>query len=279
MTQIASEAEARVALGLSSSITDDERAAITLFLPAAEKAVIDEIGYDPTQREDTEYYPRNAPTGGLGVPESIWDVSSDGRTAQQYYQAGGGILYPNLQLQRLPVRAIADIWVDYDAKHGQATGAFPSSTKWVQGSDYWAEYDQDHLGLSGCVFARSRWPLEPGTVKVQYTAGYSPDELAGRADTTGIDADGFYNRVGVNASALKRAVLIALTAQMHKWATHRKSTTTGWIPGVKQSENLGDYSYSLGGSSGELTAGLVVELPKPAVELCEPFKHWGLMRL
>jgi len=279
MPQIASEAEARVALGLTSAITDDERAAINLFLPAAEKAVVDFIGYDPVQREHTRYFPRTDPSGGIGFPDSGWDVHSSGRSAIRYYPTRASGMFPTLQLDVLPVRAVSDLRVDYDARHGQQTNAFAATTKRTPGQDYWTEDEAPNYCPSGCVFSRSTWPIEPGTVRVTFTAGYSPDEMNGRVETTGVDSDGYYNRVGVSANPLKRAVLLTLTTQMQKWAALRKSETTGFVPGPKQSERLGDYQYSLGGDGGKAIAGLVVELPAPAAELAEPFRHFGLYRL
>lgn len=278
MTTIASEAEARVALGLMSTITDEERAILNLLLPAAEDAVIGHLGYDPVQRVATEYYPRQDPGGGYITGGSLWDVDAGHRVAQMYQAGGTATLYPTLQLERLPLRSITDLWIDYDGKHGQASGAFPESSKKVQGQDYWGEFDQANYGPTGCIFSASAWPREPGTVKVTYRAGYSPDELAGRASSTSTESDGTINTARVNASAIKRACLMTLTTAMQKWAAQKKQET-GWVPGGLSSEKLGDYSYSVGGASAATIAGMVVEIPAPAAELLEPFRHWGQMRL
>ena len=115
-------------------------------------------------------------------------------------------------------------------------------------------------------------------MQVTYRAGYSPDELAGRASATATAADGTITTARVNASPIKRAVLITLTAAMQKWAALKKGAT-GWKPGGLSSEKLGDYSYTVGGNSAATIAGLAVELPGAAVDLCEPYVHYGQLRL
>lgn len=274
---IASEAEARVVLGLISTITDAERAMLNLLLPAAEGRVIEHLGYDPEQREATEYYPRQEPSGGSMTGNVGWDVDASHRRAEMYVQGGGG-LYPTLQLQRLPIRSVTNLWIDYSAKHGSAPGAFASASLKVQGQDYWVEFDQPGYGPTGCLMSSGAWPREPGTVKVAYRAGYSPAEFNGRATAAGTDSEGNLSTAGVNASPIKRAVLMTLTAGMQKWAALAKSST-GWKPGGLSSERLGDYSYTVGGNAAETIASLTVELPGTAIDLLEPFRHYGVMRL
>jgi hypothetical protein len=275
---IATETEARVMLGLMSTITDEERAVLNLLLPAAEAKIADHIHYDPCQRVATEIYPRQDPAGGYITGTATWDVDAQHRRAQMIYSGGSSPLYPTLQLARLPLRSITDVWVDYNAKHGSATGAFAAATKWVQGTQYWGEWDETGYGPTGCVFANTLWPRHPGTIKVTYRAGYSPEELMGRATTTHTDTDGTITTAGVNASALKRACLLTLASAVQKWAALKKGKV-GWVPGGIQSENLGDYSYTVGGNAAATIAALVVELPGAAADLCEPFVHYGVMRL
>lgn len=271
------EAELRVMLGLTSSITDDERAVLNLILPAAEARVADHLGYQPEQFLATEYYPRSDAAGGYASGAYGWDVTAAHRRAEMYPAGGSGTMYPTLQLERLPVRQVVEVRVDYSARFGTAAGAFASDSTWVAGSDYWAEWEEPGLCRTGCLFASGAWPSEPGTVRVQYRAGYSPDELSGRATASGTAADGTITTARVNASAIKRAALITAVKAIQSWDALRKKTRTGFTPGVIQSENLGDYSYSLAASSA--LAGLVTALPAEAAELLEPFVHWGQMRL
>ena len=278
MSTIASEAEARAELGLMSSITDEERAVLNLFLPQAEAAVINHIGYDPVQRSATEFYPRADPSGGIGVVGSAWDVDSNHRRAELYGVRGRAPIFPSLQLERIPIRAVTDLRIDYDGRFGQQSGSFGNATVKIPGTDYWVEFDQDSYSPTGCLFANFQWPMEPGTVRVTYRAGYSPQELAGRATSSGSDSEGRITTARVNASGIKRAVLLTVTTAMQKWAALKKSTT-GWKPGGLSSEKLGDYSYTVGGSSAQTIAGLKVELSGTALEILEPFVHYGRMRL
>lgn len=277
MTTIASEAEARASLGLMSTITDEERAMLNLFLPEAEGAVIGHLGYDPVQRSAVEYYPRADPSGGIGVVGSAWDVDSNHRRAELYGVRGRAPIFPTLQLERLPVRDVTDLRIDYDGRFGQQTGSFGNASQKTKGTDFWMETDQPNYCPTGCLFANSQWPMEPGTVRVTYLAGYSPDELQGRATTTKTE-DGIITTARVNASPIKRAVLLTVSTAMQKWASLKKSKT-GWKPGGLSSEKLGDYSYTVGGTSAQTIAGLKVELPGTAIEILEPFVHWGRMRL
>lgn len=279
MSTIASEAEARAVLGLLSSITDDERAMLNLILPQAEGAVIDHIGYDPIQRLGTEYYPRADPSGGIGIVGAAWDVSSNHRRAELYGIRGRAPMFPTLQLERLPVREVTDLRIDYDGRFGQQTDSFDNSSRKELGGDFWLEQDRPNYCPTGCLFANFQWPMEPGTVRVIYRAGYSPDELAGRATSDATASDGTITTARVNASPIKRAVLLTVTTAMQKWAALKKSSRTGWKPGGLSSEKIGDYSYTVGGSSAQTIGGLKVELPGTAIEILEPFVHWGQMRL
>lgn len=278
MSTIASEAEARTSLGLMTSITDEERAMLNLLLPEAEGAVISHLGYDPVQRSETEYYPRADPSGGIGIVGAAWDVDAAHRQAELYGIRGRAPMFPSLQLERIPVRQVTDLRIDYAARFGQASGSFATASKKTAGTDFWLETDKANFCPTGCLFANFQWPMEPGTVRVTYRAGYSPDELAGRATTSSVAGDGTITTARVNASPIKRAVLLTLSTAMQKWAALKKSKT-GWKPGGLSSEKLGDYSYTVGGTSAETIAGLKVELPGTAIEILEPFRHYGLMRL
>lgn len=271
---IASEAEARAALGLLSTITDEERAALNLFLPQAEAVVKSHLQYDPEQRVATEFYPRADPSGGYIRTGVAWDVDSSHRAARAYAVGGGGQLHPTLQLARLPVRSVTGLWIDYDGKFGQAPGAFGSGTEEEAGVGFWIEVEQENVGLSGCLFGASQWPREPGSVKVAYRAGYSPIELLGRATADETDADGNITSAGVDGSPIKRAVLMTVSGAMQKWDALKKSKT-GFQPN-KQSEKLGDYSYTLGANA---IATLAVDLPAAAAEVLEPYVNYGVLRL
>jgi hypothetical protein len=278
------EAELRAILGLASSITDNERAVLTLVVPAAIQAVEDYIGYNPLQAEVTEILPRVDPRGGPSETSETLEWKPDpGRTRAVLQSAGRE--RSTLQLGTIPVRSVSAVYVDTAARHGQASGAFAAETLQAAGSDYWVDWDQPYSaadrtrGLcgSGCLYSMASWPTEPGTVLVTYRAGYSYTELAGRAYASAVDATtGEITMARINASGIKRAAAIAAVKAMHTWMSLQKSSTMGWRPGALASESAGDYSYSLAGGG---LADLKVVLPDEAKEALEPFVHYGRMRL
>lgn len=271
---IVSQAELRVMLGVASSITDEERAVLTLVHQQAENLICRELGYDPEQRQATEYYPRREPAGGPS--ETVWDSNGQNAYMQSIRMAGG----KRLQLERLPVRKIVEVIEDQDGRFGQQTGAFDTNgTTLIEGTDYWLEVEEDNFSASGLLIRTGTWPQEQGTVRVKYVAGYSKLELAGfskrlNASTTS-DTNGQYTNVGRDASGIARAVILTVNKAMMTWAQNRKKTTAGWTAGQLNSEKLGDYSYTTGGGSVN-TAGLVTALPAEAREELAPFVHYGI---
>lgn len=279
---IATEAEIRVMLGLASSITDEERAALALFHPEAEGKVVEFLGYDPEQSVREEIYPRHLHSGGTGRMSGVWDVNSAHTHAR--FETTITSAAETLQLQGLPVREVVEVRVDSDARHGDGTDAFGSGTEWVSGEDYWVEWDQTQaagigVSRSGMLFASGSWPLRPGSVRVRYRAGFSAEELRGRPSASNVAADGTVTTAGLNASPIKRAVILTVTKAMMTWSQLKKKASSGFTAGPLQSEKLGDYSYTLGGASGENLSGLVVALPAEAEDALEEFRHYGLMRL
>lgn len=272
---IANEAEIRVMLGLAETISEEERAAIALFHPEAEAKVIEHLQYDPEQQVRTEYYPRH----GASRSEvwGQWDVNESHTHAR--LEAIAGHASQELQLQRLPIREIVAVNVDHNARHGSGSSAWGSGSAWVEGEDFWADWDEDKLSRSGILKANGIWPATAGTVRVQYRAGYSPAELAGRATASATAADGTITTQGINASGIKRAVILTVAKAMNTWGQMKKHGRAGFTGGVLQSEKMQDYSYALGGGSGVNLSGLVVELPSEAIDALEYYVNWGAMSL
>jgi hypothetical protein len=262
---ILTAAEARIALGLHSSITDQDRSLIEMLLPLAQGIVVNDprggLHYSPEQEDYVKFYPRaeNAVGGFGGV---VWDTNQAGTKA--YATSLGRNLY--LQLADLPVRSISEIRVDYEGGFGQIADTFGDSTIQVAGDDYYQELSGPGLNMTGHVISRVGWPVEPGTVKVSYTAGYSALELAGRAGN------------GVDASPIKHATLLTLIKAFRTIKANQKQALAGFTAGPITSEHLGDYSYSAGSSAAMLT-GLEVSMPPEAALLLQPFRHYGIMML
>jgi len=279
---IINEAELRVMLGLQSSITDNERALITLVLPAACGQVKEFIGYDPVQAEHTDVLPRGDIAGGVHVPTDggMWRVNV-GRSRAMWEETAKA--RNTLQVTTLPIREVSAVYVDTQAKHGQASGAFAASTAWTAGSDYWVDWEELYSGSTtrgvartGCLYSYGSWPTETGTVKVVYRGGYSPTELLGRATSNSVESS-VITMNGVDASPIKRATLLQAVKMFHTESSYQKRAT-GFIPGALKSENAGDYSYTKDGDATAFT-GMTTGLSDEAKALLEPFVHWGRLRL
>ena len=273
------ESEVRAALGLMPAITDTQQARLMLAVMSGHAAIRKYLHYDPEQRAgNAEYYPR---ADSLINVDHIgeWDVNTN-HTRATFTNTRG--IFKNLQLARLPIRSVSEVRVDYSAYFGQQNGDFGSGTEWEQGVDYAVEWDEEGVCRSGCLVAISTgWPVNPGTVKVTYRAGYSPLEFAGQATANETDVNGNVTKIGVDASPIKAATLMTCMAQYHQLHNWSQNQLTGLLtPGPKSSESLGSYSYSLAnGAAAAMITGMQLEVPPAASMLLEPFMHYGLMAL
>jgi hypothetical protein len=82
------------------------------------------------------------------------------------------------------------------------------------------------------------WPKYPGSIKISYYAGFTASELAG--ESTMIDA-----------SPIWEAMLNETARRVKRTLMNQKRTGMGFIGGTITSERLGDYSYTLGATTGE----------------------------
>lgn len=280
------DAELMLFLGIESDATDRQRAIIATIVPEACSRIKEFLHYDPEQRVWTELYPRADQLGGWGVLDSSqWDVNpSHTRAVETTTRYAGN----SLQLQHLPVRSVTAVHVDESGNWGQATASLASDTAWTIGEDYWIEFTQPYpradgvtvyskgLCKTGCLMAYGNWPTTAGSVRVQYRAGYSPIELLGRAEADATAADGTITQVGVDASAIKRAVRMTAVKAFHTWEAMRKKSRLGFVPGHLKSESAGEYSYSVDGSG---VTDMTVSLPDEAKQDLQPFVHYGIGRL
>ena len=224
-------------LGLSSSPTDEERAVVQQAVTKAEGAVRKFLGYDPSSQSRTEYYPQQDfdPLNSSG----IWEVSD----TEAYLRRLSSASVDELQLRHIPVRAYPDIdlRIEYDGRFGTKVGSFAAATAKVEGTDYWPQYDSvDSSNYKVCndgiIRSMGRWPTEPGSIRVVYTAGYTTAELEGQ-DLL-IDASPIMD--AVIEEALRRVKKV-----MSLW---KKNSRTGHLAGTITNESLGEYSYSISGS-------------------------------
>ncbi len=279
---IVGEAQLRVMLGLTGTITDAERAVMLQVHPQAEAAVKAVLGYDPQQRSRTELYPR----ADVGHTLDVGGVlDSDGTRA--VFMRTGVPEQRSLQLEHLPIRGTpTSVFVDESARFGQVAGAFAAASEWTSGDDYWVEFDGGGDGSdsysvsrSGCLLAFGAWPVSAGTVKIIYRAGYSDIELQGQATANQTNGDGDITTAYLDASPIARAVANTVLQAFQIWDHNRKKSGAGFA-GPFTSEKMESYSYQLG-AAGLAAASMVTSVPTQNIEeLTEGgFVHYGLMRM
>ena len=260
MGSIIDVSEALLVLGLSSSVTDEERAIVNASIGKAEGAIKRHLRYDPTLQTHTEFYPRQ-PLHSAGS-DAVWE--SEGELAVLRRSAEEAIT--ELQLQHIPVRSITELFVDYEARSGTRSGAFPASSAKVEGTDYWPNFDAvdsdgNSLCVDGIIRSEGSWPTTPGTVKVVYVAGYTAEELHGQDSV-------------IDASPIVDAVIDEVVRRAKKAFVMMKSSS-GWSAGPKISERLGDYAYTIDASSLNRLVGSTSDITPETREKLSGFVNWG----
>ena len=264
MGKIIDDAYVLLELGISTSPTDEERAIVQQAVVKAEGAVKRYLRYDPAIKQHIEYYPQADFQSRTGT--SVWEIAGENAVLRRKETAASN----NLQLLNIPIRASAaiEVRIDYDGRFGTKQDGFGVSTVKAQGVDFWPQYDsKDSAGLGVCrdgiIRSLGRWPTEPGSVKVTYTAGYTSEEIEGQDDV-------------IDASAIMEVIVDEALRRAKKVLTvWKKNAMTGHNAGAITSENLGDYSYSL--SSGLLDKLLGGgSLTGESEEKLSSFVHWGL---
>lgn len=258
---ITRKAEILVALGKAGSITAAEEGLLDMIHPLAEAAVLDYMQHDIKIVQHVEYLP----IGTADSRESTLD-DIDFRAGSAVFTFGGrGV--DGLQLKHTPVWLTGlEVKEDVGANAAQTASSFGSETVLTLGSDYFLDVDDpaetDLTGASVAVTALSRtgilhrigaWPTEPRSVKVTYYGGLGVNQLAR------------------GAGAAVKLAIVRTVCQMY-WAMKSNQTSGG--SGPKQSETIGKYSYSRGGTSvASLSAGLVI--PADAKMLLQPHRNYG----
>jgi len=287
---IITEAELRLMLAMKGDVGAEERMILQQMHGEAESLVKEYIFYDPEQQTHVEYYPANDPSGGLSTEY------------EQPLQYSESLMAPtrksqfDLQLRHVPVRKILSIRQHPLGRFGTTDhlldqfddlgNPVANVNELTLGTDYWVEYQKLNLCRSGAVFSAGSWSEEPGSIRVEYVAGYSPSELSGRADTdaAGVDeAVGLYTCPGLSAAAIKRAVVLTVAKGMHTQQNFRRTNDGNNVGfsggGTFQSERLQDYAYtrpSNDTATNQLT-GLILALPSEAMQALSTFRHYGVM--
>jgi len=152
------------------------------------------------------------------------------------YHAGTG--RQRLYLMNRPVTDITSLHLDMTGYSGQVAGAFAAETALTRGEDYILDgITADERNMGCLIYLRGNWPEGIGNIKVIYDHGYDvvPDDI----------------KLGC----------LMIAAQV------RADRMQG---GPLESEDLGDYSYTLlrSGSSGRRGSDL-----RQAMNLLRPFKE------
>lgn len=255
----------QVELGIYGTATATELLIVTSSIAKAESAVRAHLGYDPVQAARTEYYPQATPT--YAGRDALWEVEGDQAVLRRREEASTN----DLQLVHIPVRAIVvpRVWLDYDGRFGTNSGAFGADDEKVLGNDFWPTYEKvDEAGYGVCsdgiLKSFGRWPSEPGSVKVTYTAGYSAAEFAGEKPL--VDASPIYQVV--LEEALRRA--------KKSFVLWKKNAKLGHVSGALQSETLDKYRYELAESVVNAVMG-ATDLMADSRQRLAPFVNYGLL--
>lgn len=268
---IVTQGEVRVALGLTGSFLDADRALLQLAISKTDAKVRNVLRYDPERKIHTNrLYPVTdaRPTENRGT----WDVA--GNRAVFRRPGGGG----ELQLTHLPIRQITALSEDHSAHAGKASGAF--GTALTEGTDFYTDWDvanlgtdgveaNDGLSYSGLVYRiGSHWPLRARSVQVTYYAGFTADELRGLSGE-------------VDGTNIHEAAVMIAAATYKMWKSiGLQSNSTTLTAGTIKSEKMGDYGYTLtdgdGGGIDQVT-GMQVEVPTAAALALSSHINFGAL--
>ena len=154
-----------------------------------------------------------------------WEIEATDYT--EYYD---GNWTPYIALRQPPVNSIASVYLDPNGYGGQGSGAFPSTTLLVSGTDYYFQKDGPNGSYSASgllvkigsiwpgTFQRMRGELAAkrvrgqGNIKVAYNGGYNP-----------VPAD------------VKQAIFEAC----------KQLRAARKLPGIPGAEGLSEYNYSI----------------------------------
>jgi len=137
-----------------------------------------------------------------------------------------------LQLPQPFVSSITTVHEDYNARGGSNAGDFDSDTLLTIDTDYWLDTETATLAKAGILRRyQKNWPMEPRTVKVVYTAGFTSTQL---------DNEFHFVREAVFFEAATR----------FNFAKQRQGVTAG--TGVVTMERLKDYTVRYDGSSSSM---------------------------
>lgn len=249
-TEIVTRAEALVALGKATSLSESEDALLNMIKPMAENAVRQYLQTGITQQTYTHILPLM--TNPLDIRDG-WE----GWPHRSVYAEGLAFTGTRgLQLPDYPIRSMTSLHEDRSAFGGTASGAFASTSLLTEGTDYYRDLDQSGLCMSGILYRISTaWYSRPGSYQAIYLAGWSEAELRGNVSDWRLDA-----------SDIRLSVMQTIVETFNDMVSQQASQ--GGSGGSIKSERLGDYAVAYDTSS----FGATVAIPPDAKERLERFK-------
>lgn len=173
---ICSKTDVEAYLGITSTVTAADDALIDMLRGMVENNMRSFVRHNITQpNEDYVHY----------LPDRKMQQQIDVLYGMEIYNGNRAcpIMVVNngdmLQLPQAFVRSITNVWVNYFAFGGQATDPWPDNSLLTLGVDVWMDDDYTGMCRSGMLYRFGMaWPAYPRSVKVQYMAGFTQDELA-----------------------------------------------------------------------------------------------------
>lgn len=265
MDRIVNDDEVLLELGIATTATPEQRAVVIAAVQKAEGAVRRFLKYDPVQASRTEFYPMQDFDAAGG--QAVWEVEGSSAYLRRLSQAAT----QELQVRHLPLRSIPaiDLRIDYDGRSGALAGSFAAETQKTEGSDYWPNYDGldsdgNRVCRDGVIRSAGSWPVEPGSVRIIYTAGYTDEELRGQDSQ-------------VDASPIHTAALDESVRRAKRAFALQQQGSIGLGLGPLTGEKLGDYSWQADASlTARLFGGSNDLLPESTAAL-GPFVNFGWM--
>ncbi len=261
MGKIAKDDEVLLDLGLADSATPNERAIVIAAINQAEGAVRRHLKYDPAVLERTEYYPQMS-MENLSH-RGVWETNE----THAFVRREANARTVELQIRHIPIRSISSLRIDLDGRSGANPGSFPASTEQTEGTDFWPNYDAvdsqgNEICLDGIIRSFGAWPITPGSVKIVYTAGYTDEEFHG-------------NESVIDATPILGAVISEATRKAKRIFVGMKSARIGFAAGPIVSERLGDYNYTVDGTTAKALFGSNWDLMPETQAMLEDFINMG----
>ena len=166
--------EAKAVIGRATTCTDRDNELINLLLPMAEANLEKYLNFVVVQKTFTEFYPHDEEL-------SVYDDDDDDLVyvGDKVYVDRGGVRGRLLNLNNVPVRSITSVNEDAEGFFGQVAGSFAASTLLTSGTDYYLALQESGISWSGALWRRAaNWPVQLGSIKVVYVAGFTAAELA-----------------------------------------------------------------------------------------------------